>query len=436
LPYKDLTSFHIEEPCVARWIHDLNPKSKSYVYYLIKYCEWFKARRYWKTTQEMLDEYRHLDEEGRIKHLERLEEYVRSKRTGVSDKRNAWHAVNSLYSYHRLPLPKIGRNEAGKVFKPSEEDTRRALELAPLQLEEVQKLILNAPMPYKAVFAVMFQGAMGLEEFNQFNRSTWRDAAKELDKPGPTQVKLFRSKTSRGKVSAYYTFISEDAKLLVKQWLRTRPQSTEYPNHLFLTFRKVDGKWVPVTPAQIGSNVTAVAKKAGLITNNGANSSANRYHIHAHEFRDLFKSVCQLNGVKPVASEYFLGHSIDKLGYDKSPEYDLEFFRKEYRKVEPFLNVISNPQAFGKQENLKLEFKKELLLTSGYTEQEVEDMNIGSISDEQLRGRIREKLLGAMVNNGSKQKVVATKDIEKYLHQGYEFVASLPNRKAIIRIPS
>jgi hypothetical protein len=58
------------------------------------------------------------------------------------------------------------------------------------------------------------------------------------------------------------------------------------------------------------------------------------------------------------------------------------------------------------------------------------------MSDEQLRRRIREKLLGAMVNNGSKQKDVATKDIEKYLREGYEFVASLPNKKAIIRIPS
>jgi hypothetical protein len=75
----------------------------------------------------------------------------------------------------------LGRNEAQKLSNPNELDTKRALELSPLQLDEVRLLNLNAPMPYKAVFAVIFQAAMGLAEFDQFNRTGWKRIANELD---------------------------------------------------------------------------------------------------------------------------------------------------------------------------------------------------------------------------------------------------------------
>jgi len=99
-------------------------------------------------------------------------------------------------------------------------------------------------------------------------------------------------------------------------------------------------EWVPLRGELVSNMITIVAKKIGLIRQNGLN----RYHVHAHEFRDLFKSLCTLSGVDPIASEFFLGHEIDKLGYDKSPKYDKEWFRNEYRKVVPKLNILSNPQ--------------------------------------------------------------------------------------------
>lgn len=422
----------MSEPCLQRWIEDLNPHSKNYAYYFLKYYDWFRGKRYWDSAERMLNDFKALKDEERFAHVDRLKEYIKSKPTGTSDKRNTWHAVSSLYAFHRLTLPKLGRNEAQKLFNPNELDTKRALELSPLQLDEVRQLILNAPMPYKAVFAVLFQGAMGLAEFDQFNRTGWKKIISELDKPGPAQVILYRSKTSRGKVSKYYTFLGEDAKTLTKQWLKMRPTSDQ--DALFLTYRKNDHRWVPVTSAQIGSTVTATARKAKLIEENDSSSPANRYHIHAHEFRDLFKSLCQLKGVKNVASELFLGHITDKSGYDKSPEYDVEFFRNEYRKVEPYLNVLSNPKAMKGEEDISIAIKKQLLLASRYTEEEIEKLNVGDLTDEELSKKIRERLLG--VSNGNpKQKVVPSSEVEKYLKNGYEFVDRLSEDKAIVQVP-
>lgn len=109
----------------------------------------------------------------------------------------------------------------------------------------------------------------------------------------------------------------------------------------------------------LGNRLTEIAKRLEIIKPNGLN----RYHVHLHEFRDLFKSLCTLHGVNAVASEFFLGHVIDKLGYDKSPEYDIEWFRNEYLKVEPVLNILSNVGAKAieraKQE-VRAEFNKAL----------------------------------------------------------------------------
>ena len=129
------------------------------------------------------------DPQEQYRHVDVLSPYVKGKGTGSNDRRQTYHAVSSFYSYHRRPLPNLPRNEAEKLFKPSERDARRAVELQPLQPEEVRQLVLHAPMPYKAVFAVMFQGAMGLAEFMQFN-ANWQKIAGELDRPGPVKVDL------------------------------------------------------------------------------------------------------------------------------------------------------------------------------------------------------------------------------------------------------
>ncbi len=379
----------------------------------------------------MLDDYDSLSQKERFKHLDILKTYVRSKKTGTNDRQNTWCAVRSFYEYHRLPLPYLPRNEASRIFKPSETDKQRALELAPLRLDEVKTLIMNLPQPYRAALMVMFQGAMGLSEFAQFNENAWRSLGDELDKPGPSRVDLYRSKISRTNVKKYYTFISDDAKTLIKQWLPVRPK-VESPKHLFLTFNKNTRSWVPIRAALIGNAITKASKKAGLIKENGLG----RYHIHAHEVRDLFKSLCTLSGVNHVASELFLGHTVDKLGYDKSPQYDVEFFRNEYHKVEPQLNLLSNPKGAKGDQDLKLAFKRELLLVAGYAKQDVDAMNLAEVNDEDLNSKIREKLLGVMTNNGAKQKVVTEKEVEKHLAEGWEFVATLPNGKAILKLPT
>ncbi|MFQ5998696.1 MAG: hypothetical protein ACE5KO_05265 [Candidatus Bathyarchaeia archaeon] len=324
MPYKGLASLGIEEKCIKSWVSDLNPSTaKNYAYYLIRYIEYVKENGHWASAEEMLKDYQKLKPEKRFRHIDVLKQYVKSRKTGHKDKRNTWFAVRSFYQYHRASLPTIPKNEITRLYRPSEQDKRRALELAPLNLDEVRKLILNSPQPYRAAFMVIFQSAMGLAEFTQFNLKGWRKVLDNLNHPGPLRIDLYREKTSREGVKRYYTFIGEDGKSQIKEWLTRKPNTES--DALFVSFNKNSKTWVPLNSQLIGNMITKVARRSGLIKANGLN----RYPIHAHEFRDLFKSLCTLNGVHHVASEHFLGHEIDKQGYDKSPQYRIQKVRAQ-----------------------------------------------------------------------------------------------------------
>ncbi len=48
---------------------------------------------------------------------------------------------------------------------------------------------------------------------------------------------------------------------------------------------------------------------------------------------------------------------------------------------------------------------------------------------------VREKLLGAMTNNGNKQKVIPVEQVKVALGEGWEYVDQLPNNEAIVKLP-
>ena len=49
---------------------------------------------------------------------------------------------------------------------------------------------------------------------------------------------------------------------------------------------------------------------------------------------------------------------------------------------------------------------------------------------------VRERLLGVMANNGSRQKVIRAGEVEQYIQQGWEYVASLPDDRMILKLPA
>lgn len=58
------------------------------------------------------------------------------------------------------------------------------------------------------------------------------------------------------------------------------------------------------------------------------------------------------------------------------------------------------------------------------------------MKDEEIQEAVRHRLLGAMANNGNHQRVIPTAEVENYMARGWEFVATLPNERAVLRVPN
>lgn len=433
MPYKGLSSLDLE-PAVRSWAESLPTRSApSYTYYLLRYLRWCRERGYWSSAEEMLEDLRSSGDAER--HLRTLKEFIASLRTGSKDRRNNWYAVRNFYEFHGHRLPRPPRAELMRLFRPSETDKLRALETRPLSVEEVRRLVLNAPQPYRAAIMVVFQSGMGRSEFDQFNTVTWRRVVGQLDRPGPVRVDLVREKTSREEVRRYYTFIGEDAKALIREWLLMRPNVDV--DALFVVKNKRDNKYVPLTGVRLSERVTALAKRTGIVRESGLR----RYHVHLHEFRDLFKSLCTLSGVNQVASEFFLGHVIDRLGYDKSPLYDEDWFRREYMKVEPRLNVLSNPEGGRRAEELRMQTVLEALRmfakAFGIDPMRVKierQREIGrELSEEEEIQLLQNEIRRLREGRSDPRMIVTERQLERYLMQGWEVDAVLPSGRIVIR---
>jgi len=74
---------------------------------------------------------------------------------------------------------------------------------------------------------------------------------------------------------------------------------------------------------------------------------------------------------------------------------------------------------------------------AGYSEEEVNAVDLEKLSDDDIRDRVREKLLKENNNsNGSRtlrQKFVPLDEVEKHIESGWEYVSQLPNGKAVIK---
>ena len=136
--------------------------------------------------------------------------------------------------------------------------------------------------------------------------------------------------------------------------------------------------------------------------------------------------------------EFFSGHKGDisarySTAKGRLPGDMIEEMRTTYRKCLPYLETAEPERTEEEEQKFA---QKHILRAVGYSREEIDKMDFSGMTDEEYDDLLRKKLLGALMNNGHKQKVISIREVKHYIQElGWEFVKDLGDKEAIIKLP-
>ncbi len=232
----------------------------------------------------------------------------------------------------------------------------------------------------------------------------------------------------------YFTFLSEEGCGYLQDYLEERLREGE----------KLSPKSPVITPklkmkpfirsTNIGDNIREALRTAG-------------FAWRPYVLRCYFDTQLMMAESKGLVlrdyRQFWMGHKGDienryTTNKQKLPETVIEDMRAAYARSEEFLQTSEKAQT--SEDKIKESIRKQLLLVAGLSPQEVEKMDLPSISDEELQSIVRRKLLGQNQSEFGKQpadcpkqKVIKVEDTNAYLDNGWEYVAKLTDNTIIVK---
>jgi integrase len=229
----------------------------------------------------------------------------------------------------------------------------------------------------------------------------------------------------------YFTFLSEEACGYLKDYLEFRIRKGEAlsPDSPVVTPKQRIKPFIRTT--NIGDIIRESFRKAG-------------FPWRPYVLRSYFDTQLMLAESKGLVlrdyRQFWMGHKGDienryTTNKHRLPDSVVEDMRSAYERGQEFLQTTAE-KAETSEEKLRDNFRKQLLLVAGFSQEAVDKMNLPSVSDEELQTIVRKKLLGNEITNGNKQKVVNIDEADEYLAKGWEYVAKLNNNKVVIKMNS
>lgn len=227
----------------------------------------------------------------------------------------------------------------------------------------------------------------------------------------------------------YFTFLSEEGCEYLKDFLEERLRLGERlgPESPIITPKVASKPFIRAT--NIGDIIRGAIRKAG-------------FPWRPYVLRSYFDTQLMLAESKGLVlrdyRQFWMGHKGDiearyTTNKQRFSEEVVEDMREAYRRCQEYLQTTKTEVT--NEERLRAEFKRHLLLAAGFNQDEIAKIDLPNMSDEDFQTMIRQKLLGAMQNNGKRQKVINMDEIEEYLNKGWEFVAPLSNGRVIVKLP-
>jgi integrase len=227
----------------------------------------------------------------------------------------------------------------------------------------------------------------------------------------------------------YFTFLSEEGCEYLKDYLEERLRKGEElgPESPVITPKTASKPFIPTT--NIGDAIRGAIRKAGF--------SWRPYVLRSYFDTQLMLAESKGHVLRDYR-QFWMGHKGDienRYTTNKGmlPDEVIEDMRSAYRRSQGYLQTIAEPSS---EDKLREKTRRDLLLILGCSPEELEELNYGEMSDEEFQEFARRRMYGTREEGRSKQKVVSIDEIDDYLSQGWEFVANLPNDKAVLKAPT
>ncbi|MBI2938383.1 MAG: site-specific integrase [Thaumarchaeota archaeon] len=228
----------------------------------------------------------------------------------------------------------------------------------------------------------------------------------------------------------YFTFLPEEGCQYLKEYLEARIREGEELNSESpLVGHLRPNKLNFLRTTKLTSYVKRAITKAG-------------YSWRPYVLRSYCATAFDIGESKGLLShpwrQFFMGHKGDiearySTNKGRLPPDMIEEMRASYKRCEQLLQTTKSEPI---DDKIKHAFKEQLLMIAGFKKEEIEQMNLDSMADEEVQQKVRERLLGALTNNGNRQKVVPVAQVKDFIGQGWEYVAQLPDGEAIVKLPT
>jgi len=243
----------------------------------------------------------------------------------------------------------------------------------------------------------------------------------------PTIV-VVRPELSKGG-HQYFTFLSEEGCEYLKDYLEERMLEGEELTADSSIIRPKVAKKPFIRSVNIGDMIREAIRKAG-------------FNWRPYVLRAYFDTQLMLAESKGLVirdyRQFWMGHKGDienryTTNKCRLPEDVIEDMREAYRRSQEYLQT-TKPETG--REKLVEEFRRQLLLVAGFGQDEISEIDVTGLTDEEFQDLVRKRLLGNRNEDCGTQKVVNLNELEKYLENGWEYVATLPNQKVIVKLQS
>jgi len=354
-------------PSVSNWAGHLESR-ESALSILRQWHEWLTENGeelMGLSPDQLVDRQDSLNENGsrRQRYLinDRILQYIRAQeRWRLGTKRKTYGTIRGFFEFNHVELPRDKTARFRSSVDPTPEvmadEWRKGLQV-------LKQVLLKSNRMYRAIFMVILEGSMGLNEILEWSgrgiKATEETLATARTVQGFKIIKITFPRGRKTNLKAFYTLLGGDSMVLLEDYLKERKRRQDayerktgarYPSDLFVTN----------TSDPLDSDNTIQVYwlnkllQLGIVDRTQQEGSSRRYGFHLHQLRDVFKTLCQRTGVDDKVSEFLLGHQIDPLKYNHAMN-EVDYVAKEYVKVLPFLDIWSSDRAFGKVDEDEVE---------------------------------------------------------------------------------